>query len=121
MTDTATPTWRTSSHSSNGQACVDVAPTADAVLLRDTKDAGTGPVLRLSHPDWAAFLAGTPTLTITETDQLTTHNGHPVTTHWHLRDPHGVTLHFTKAEWTAFWAGATNGEFTFNRERQAAL
>jgi Domain of unknown function (DUF397) len=60
MTETATPTWRTSSYTSNGEACVEIAPTADAVLVRDTKNAGTGPTLRISHPGWAAFLAATP-------------------------------------------------------------
>jgi hypothetical protein len=50
--------WRTSSHTSNGQACVEVAPATDAVLMRDTKDRGAGPILRVGYPEWAAFLAG---------------------------------------------------------------
>jgi hypothetical protein len=50
--------WRTSSYTSNGEACVEVAPATDAVLVRDTKDRGTGPILRFDYPEWAAFLAG---------------------------------------------------------------
>jgi hypothetical protein len=60
MTDTATPTWRTSSYTSNGESCVEVAPTADAVLVRDTKDAGTGPILHFTQAGWTAFCVGAP-------------------------------------------------------------
>jgi hypothetical protein len=47
--------WRTSSFSgSNGGNCVEVAAT-DHVLVRDTKDHGTGPVLAFGHAAWTAF------------------------------------------------------------------
>lgn len=29
----------------------------------------------------------------------------------HSQDPDGITIHYTDSEWTAFIAGAKNGEF----------
>lgn len=53
----ATP-WRKSSHSSNGgTACVEAGHANGAILVRDTKDNGTGPVLRLTPANWRAFTA----------------------------------------------------------------
>ncbi|MBA2322783.1 MAG: DUF397 domain-containing protein [Pseudonocardiales bacterium] len=101
--------WRTSSLTDNGNACVEVAPTAGGVLVRDTKDHGSGPVLSFTHEQWAAFLAR-PTATVA--DFVTTHDGVDVPTRWHLRD----TLHFTDVEWDAFLVGAAHGEFTFRGE-----
>lgn len=53
------PRWRKSSFSggNNGQ-CVEVAFDGDAVLVRDTKQQGRGPVLAFTRRGWAAFLAG---------------------------------------------------------------
>ncbi len=48
--------WRTSSHSHGGSACVEVAPTPDPVLVRDSKNR-TGPALAVSPTTWQAFLA----------------------------------------------------------------
>jgi hypothetical protein len=53
-------TWRKSSYSSNGgAACVEVGATpqrmASVVLIRDTTQDGTGPVLRVSAETWRAF------------------------------------------------------------------
>jgi hypothetical protein len=48
--------WHKSSASQNN-GCVEVAVTADQVLVRDTKDR-PGPVLRFTHDEWRAFLAG---------------------------------------------------------------
>lgn len=101
--------WRTSSRTNNGEACVEVAPTAGGVLVRDTKDHGAGPALSFTHQQWAAFLAR-PAVTVAEA--VTRHGGVEVATHWHVRD----TLHFTDAEWDAFLAGARDGEFTFRRD-----
>ncbi|MBO0874777.1 MAG: DUF397 domain-containing protein [Pseudonocardia sp.] len=50
--------WRTSSYTSKGEACVEVAPATDAVLMRDTKDQGAGPILRFGYVEWTEFLAG---------------------------------------------------------------
>ncbi|HEX3956392.1 MAG TPA: DUF397 domain-containing protein [Trebonia sp.] len=50
------PGWRKSSHSGNGGvACVEAGHVHGAVLIRDTKDNGTGPVLRVTPADWKSF------------------------------------------------------------------
>lgn len=53
-------TWRKSSFSgANGGNCVEVGQAGDgAVLVRDTKDRGHGPVHRYSPAEWRAFVAG---------------------------------------------------------------
>ena len=46
--------WRTSSHSNNGGGeCVEAGHVPGAVLVRDTKDNGAGPVLRVTPADWS--------------------------------------------------------------------
>lgn len=53
-----TAPWRTSTHSSNnGGNCVETATVGAAVAVRDTKDNGTGPVLRFGPRAWADFTA----------------------------------------------------------------
>jgi hypothetical protein len=47
--------WRTSSYSGTNGGCVEVAPTPDAVLVRDSKDR-TGPALTVPTATWHAFL-----------------------------------------------------------------
>jgi len=48
--------WRTSSYSgSQGGNCVEVAGQDRRVLVRDTKQARTGPVLRFSAEAWHRF------------------------------------------------------------------
>jgi hypothetical protein len=48
--------WRTSSYSgSQGGNCVEVAGQDRRVLVRDTKQVGTGPVLRFSAQAWRRF------------------------------------------------------------------
>ncbi len=48
--------WRRSSYSgSQGGNCVEVAGQDRSVLVRDTKQAGTGPVLRFSAQAWRSF------------------------------------------------------------------
>ena len=50
--------WRKSSYSGNGgSACVEAGHAAGAVLVRDTKDNGRGPVLRVTAADWRRFTA----------------------------------------------------------------
>jgi hypothetical protein len=45
--------WRKSSYSGgSGGNCVEVADQAEHVLVRDTKQVGTGPVLRFSVDAW---------------------------------------------------------------------
>jgi hypothetical protein len=53
-----TPGWRKSSHSSgNGGNCVELGSMPGAVLVRDTKDNGHGPVLQLTPAGWTRFTA----------------------------------------------------------------
>lgn len=52
----ATGAWRTSSYSGPEGECVEVALTADAARIRDSKDPG-GPTLCVSAAAWAEFLA----------------------------------------------------------------
>jgi hypothetical protein len=48
--------WRKSSFSSNGgSACIEAGHAPGAILVRDTKDNGTGPVLRLTPANWRAL------------------------------------------------------------------
>lgn len=58
MEHQVTPGWRKSSHSSgNGGECVETGSAPGAVLIRDTKDRGNGPVLRVTPSDWKRFTA----------------------------------------------------------------
>jgi hypothetical protein len=48
--------WRKSSYSGNGGAdCVEVGQAPAVVLVRDTKQDGTGPVLRFVPGAWRQF------------------------------------------------------------------
>lgn len=52
------PGWRKSSYSGNGGAnCVETGSVSGAVLIRDTKDQETGPVLRVTRAAWRRFTA----------------------------------------------------------------
>jgi Domain of unknown function (DUF397) len=42
----------------NGGDCVELRRHRDMVELRDTKDAGAGPILRFTEAEFAAFLHG---------------------------------------------------------------
>jgi hypothetical protein len=49
--------WRKSSYSGGqGGQCVEVARTPGLVAVRDTKDQGAGPVLRVSSADWSRLV-----------------------------------------------------------------
>jgi hypothetical protein len=101
--------WRTSSHSGDGVNCVEVAPSARGVLLRDTKDHGTGPVLTFTATQWTLFLRET-------LSDATSANGAVVVTHTptgtEVRTTDGATtLRFTPGEWTAFRKGVHDREF----------
>lgn len=55
MTDNSS-TWRTSSYSGgSGGQCVEVGQVR-GVLVRDSKDNGNGPVLRVTSEGWTNFL-----------------------------------------------------------------
>ena len=48
--------WRKSSYSGgSGGDCVEIGQASRRVLVRDTKQAGTGPVLAFSAPAWRRF------------------------------------------------------------------
>ena len=49
--------WRKSSYSGNGVNCVELGSMPGAILVRDTKDSGNGPVLRVAPGDWKRFTA----------------------------------------------------------------
>jgi L-aminopeptidase/D-esterase-like protein len=105
----ATLAWRKSSYSGNGANCVDVAPAAEGVLLRDTKDRGKGPVIAFTPDQWTAFLAevtaGVPS-TNGAVDVIPSASGVQV-----RALASGISLSFTLSEWTAFRAGVQDGEF----------
>jgi hypothetical protein len=50
--------WMKSSYSGPNGNCVEVAILDAGVAVRDTKNHGTGPVLRFTRAEWDAFLAG---------------------------------------------------------------
>ena len=52
-----TPTWRKSSFSSGQQSCVEVADTASAIWVRDSKHPDDGH-LAFTRSELAAFIAG---------------------------------------------------------------
>jgi hypothetical protein len=57
--DAMTSRWRKSSYSGgNGGDCVQVGSGPDAVLVRDTRQANTGPVLAFSPKAWQRFTRG---------------------------------------------------------------
>jgi hypothetical protein len=109
--------WRTSTRSSNGENCVEVAPTADGVIIRHSKHPAAG-TITFAHPAWAAFLRevrdgiapanGVATITKIGTDTLVS----SLTSK--------VELRFDEGEWSAFLAGAADGEFDFCGELSAA-
>lgn len=54
MTEAQQPAWRRSSRCAAGN-CLEAAPAADQVLLRNSTDE-TGPVLAFSRAAWADFI-----------------------------------------------------------------
>ena len=50
--------WRKSTYSNNGGLnCVEAGHVPGAVLVRDTKDNGAGPILRVTPANWTRFTA----------------------------------------------------------------
>jgi uncharacterized protein DUF397 len=50
--------WRKASASNYTGNCVEIAVIGDQVAVRDTKDAGAGPVLLFTGAEWDSFLDG---------------------------------------------------------------
>jgi hypothetical protein len=95
--------WRTSSRSSNGESCVEVAPTADGVLVRHSKHPADG-TIAFTFPAWEEFLRDAlhgQSLNIRR-DGTDTLVSSPDT---------GVELRFDQDEWQAFVAGVRDREF----------
>lgn len=59
-TDLSNASWFKSSYSQHGGECVEVAHTADAVGVRDSKDP-TGSALVFAPSEWQAFLRAVST------------------------------------------------------------
>jgi Domain of unknown function (DUF397) len=55
--DQARIQWRKSSLSTTN-GCVEVAFVDDRIAVRDSKQAGRGPVLEFTEVEWAAFIGG---------------------------------------------------------------
>jgi hypothetical protein len=56
--EVGTAPWRKSSYSGNGgMDCVEAGHVPGAVLVRDTKDNGAGPVLRVTPGGWRTLIA----------------------------------------------------------------
>jgi hypothetical protein len=51
-------TWFKSTRSGAAGHCTEVKHEGGRVLVRDSKDNGTGPVLSFTEPEWDAFTAG---------------------------------------------------------------
>ena len=57
--------WRKSSYSPNGGTdCIEVGHVPSAVLVRDTTQHGTGPVLRVTSANWTRLLRTVRTSTL---------------------------------------------------------
>jgi hypothetical protein len=53
-----TTPWRKSTYSGGqGGECVEAGTASGVILVRDTKDHGTGPVLRITPADWNRLTA----------------------------------------------------------------
>ncbi|MGO4648814.1 DUF397 domain-containing protein [Nocardia sp. 2YAB30] len=101
--------WRTSSYSGNGEGCVDVAPAADRVFVRHAKHHDHG-IIEFSAAQWSTFvrearrgLASANGAAMVSKDGADT-----------LVASAHVQLRFNEVEWTAFLAGADDGEFDFH-------
>ncbi|WP_245533541.1 DUF397 domain-containing protein [Actinoalloteichus spitiensis] len=114
MTPAGRLAWRTSTRSSNGENCVEVAPVADGVVIRHSKNPAVGTI---SFPcdAWTAFIRdaseegrasanGVASITRIGTDTLV----RSLITE--------VELRFDEDEWSAFLAGVANGEFDFTNQ-----
>ena len=99
---------------------VEVTPGPRAVFLRDSKDAGLGPILALDQAAWRELLdaalqrrpTATAGLRVTREPRRTRHAGAEETTTWHIGTA-GIALHYTHDEWVTFAAGVREGEFEF--------
>lgn len=102
--------WFKASASTNAEACVEVRFSGHHVLIRDSKDNASGPIITVPLASWDEFLAYVagdrpedlaPLRIALAPDSGTL-----------LRSPSGdTTLSFTATEWAAFLDGVLVGEF----------
>ncbi|WP_327114322.1 DUF397 domain-containing protein [Nocardia sp. NBC_01730] len=98
--------WRTSSYSGNGEGCVDVAPATDSVFVRPVKHRDQG-IIEFTAAQWSTCVrAARVGLAGTNGAAVVRQNGADT-----LVTSPGVQLRFDETEWTAFLAGANDGEF----------
>lgn len=109
--------WRKSSHSTGTGNCVEVAPAAEGAVIRHSKHPTAG-TITFPHRAWAAFVREAPQGGLTSTNGVATITKigsdtlvKSLTT--------GVELRFDEGEWSAFVAGAADGEFDFTGELAA--
>ncbi|MGH3564438.1 MAG: DUF397 domain-containing protein [Pseudonocardia sp.] len=110
MTTTDRLVWRTSRYSSNNENCVEVAPAPGGVVLRHSKHPAAG-TITFPFPGWVAFVREARG-SLPSTDRvaaIVTVGADTLVRSLHT----GVELCFDHAEWTAFVAGAADGEFDF--------
>ncbi|MGO4649263.1 DUF397 domain-containing protein [Nocardia sp. 2YAB30] len=100
--------WRTSSYNSNGEGCVDVAPATNSDFIRHAKHHDHG-IIEFTAvqrspfvPEARAGSASTNGAAVAEQNGADT-----------LVTSPDVQLRFDETEWTAFLAGANDGEFDF--------
>ncbi|WP_028477389.1 DUF397 domain-containing protein [Nocardia sp. CNY236] len=100
--------WRTSSYSGNGEGCVDVAPSAGSVFVRHAKHHDHG-VIEFTVDEWSTFIreACEGLASTNGAAQVERDGGDTLVTTSDIR------LRFNEIEWSAFIAGANDGEFDF--------
>jgi Domain of unknown function (DUF397) len=101
--------WFTSSHSNQINACVQVRFVGGTVQVADSKDRGRGPVITVPGRAWDAFVAaalGAPAAVDAVLASAPAPDGGRTVT-----GPDGTELRYTRVEWSAFLAGAADGEF----------
>ncbi len=82
------------------------------IHVRDTKDHGAGPVLSVDIAAWPGFIAEVTGAAAAGSNHAL-HIEHLRTGGARLHSLDGtITLTYTDDEWTAFTAGAADGEFT---------
>ncbi|MFE9788364.1 DUF397 domain-containing protein [Nocardia salmonicida] len=105
--------WFSSSHSNNGNQCVEVRFDGNTVQVRDSKfrrnPLNTGldePIITVDAPLWTAFLHCLQTAR--RHPDLVAHTSADGSATLRHED---VLLHFTASEWEAFVAGVRDDEF----------
>lgn len=102
--------WRTSSYSGAGENCVDVAPSESHVYLRHSKHPTDG-TIAFDLRAWSAFVDESRNDSPSANGVVSVHKEGADTL---VRAEDGaIELRFDDGEWTAFVAGARDGEFDF--------